>query len=139
MDRNEWSIHFNGTEDETLFTGDGSDPGQVAKAPDGEWVELFRPQLLKVGTGTLNEADFWQPGVLHSEHLVNMAHHNYRLEPNVRFSPDRKLVIFTSNMFGASYVFGVEVAMADKPAASEGRRTPELASQFNPAKPSPTH
>jgi oligogalacturonide lyase len=37
-----------------------------------------------------------------------MAHHNYRLEPNVRFSPDKKLVIFTSNMFGPSYVFGVE-------------------------------
>ena len=44
-----------------------------------------------------------------------MAHHNYRLEPNVRFSPDKKLVIFTSNMFGPSYVFGVEVEKAAMP------------------------
>jgi oligogalacturonide lyase len=68
-----------------------------------------------------------------------MSHHNYRLEPNVRFSPDKSLVIFTSNMFGSSYVFGVEVAKADNPAASEIHSTPELASQFNPIKPTPTH
>jgi oligogalacturonide lyase len=107
LQRNEWSIHFNVTEDEKLFTGDGGDPGQVAKAPDGEWIELFHPEKIPV-TG-INQPDFWQPGVFHSEHLVNMARHNYRLEPNVRFSPDKKLVIFTSNMFGPSYVFGVEV------------------------------
>jgi oligogalacturonide lyase len=106
MQRNEWSIHFNVTEDEKLFTGDGGDPGQVAKAPDGDWIELFHPQMLPVSG--INQPDFWQPGVFHSEHLVNMAHHNYRLEPNVRFSPDKKLVIFTSNMFGPSYVFAVE-------------------------------
>jgi oligogalacturonide lyase len=106
MQRNEWSIHFNLTADEKLFTGDGGDPGQVAKAPDGEWIELFHPQMLPVMG--INQPDFWQPGVFHSEHLVNMSHHNYRLEPNVRFSPDTRLVIFTSNMFGPSYVFGVE-------------------------------
>jgi oligogalacturonide lyase len=106
LQRNEWSIHFNVTEDEKLFTGDGGDPGQVAKAPDGEWIELFHPDLL-ANTG-IHQPDFWQPGVFHSEHLVNMSRHNYRLEPNVRFSPDKKLVIFTSNMFGPSYVFGVE-------------------------------
>jgi oligogalacturonide lyase len=139
MQRNEWSIHFNLTQGETLFTGDGGDPGQVAKAPDGEWIELFRPQMLNVMEGAINDGEFWQPGVFHSEHLVNMAHHNYRLEPNVRFSPDKKLVLFTSNMFGRSYVFGVEVAKADNPAASDVHSTPELASQFNPATPAPTH
>jgi oligogalacturonide lyase len=139
LQRNEWSIHFNLTQGETLFTGDGGDPGQVAKAADGEWIELFHPEMLKVGPGTLNEPDFWQPGVFHSEHLVNMSHHNYRLEPNVRFSPDKKLVIFTSNMFGSSYVFGVEVAKADNPAATEMQSTPELASQFQPVNPTPTH
>jgi oligogalacturonide lyase len=139
LQRNEWSIHFNLTLGETLFTGDGGDPGQVAKAPDGEWIELFHPQMLNVMPGAINDPGFWQPGVFHSEHLVNMAHHNYRLEPNVRFSPDRKLVIFTSNMFGASYVFAAEVAKVDNPAASAVHSTPELASQFNPAKPTPTH
>jgi oligogalacturonide lyase len=137
MQRNEWSIHFNLTLGEDLFTGDGGDPGQVAKAPDGEWIELFHPQLLTVGPGAINSPDIWQPGVFHSEHLVNMSHHNYRLEPNVRFSPDKKLVIFTSNMFGPSYVFGVEVAKADSPDPSDVHSTPELASQFNPTKPKP--
>ena len=111
LQRNEWSIHFNLTQGETLFTGDGGDPGQVAKAPDGEWIELFHPQMI-TGQGALNEPDFWQPGVFHTERLVNMSKHNYRLEPNVRFSPNQKLVIFTSNMFGPSYVFGVEVEKA---------------------------
>jgi len=69
---------------------------------------------------------------------VNMSHHNYREEPNVRFSPDKKLVIFTSNMFGPSYVFGVEVAKAD-PSATDAQSTPDLARQFNPVEPSSTH
>ncbi|MEO8735948.1 MAG: oligogalacturonate lyase family protein [Edaphobacter sp.] len=137
MQRNEWSIHFNLTQGETLFTGDGGDPDQVAKAPDGEWIELFHPEMLKI-TG-IDKPDFWQPGVFHSEHLVNMSHHNYRLEPNVRFSPDKKLVIFTSNMFGDSYVFGVEVDKAEDPAASEIHSTPELARRFNPIDPTPVH
>ena len=41
-----------------------------------------------------------------------MSHHYYREEPNVRFSPDKTMVFFTSNMFGPSYVFGAEVAKA---------------------------
>jgi oligogalacturonide lyase len=135
MQRNEWSIHFNLTQGETLFTGDGGDPGQVAKAPDGKWIELFHPQMLNL-TG-INQPDFWQPGVFHSEHLVNMSSHNYRLEPNVRFSPNKKLVIFTSNMFGSSYVFGVEVDKAAHPEPSQIHSTPELTSlylQSQPAK-----
>jgi oligogalacturonide lyase len=39
-----------------------------------------------------------------------MSKHNYHLEPNVRFTPDKKWVIFRSNMFGPTYVFAVEVA-----------------------------
>jgi oligogalacturonide lyase len=135
MQRNEWSIHFNLTQGETLFTGDGGDPGQVAKAPDGKWIELFHPQMLNL-TG-INQPDFWQPGVFHSEHLVNMSSHNYRLEPNVRFSPNKKLVIFTSNMFGSSYVFGVEVDKMAHPEPSQIRSTPELTNlylQSQPAK-----
>ena len=128
MQRNEWSIHFNLTQGEELFAGDGGDPGQVAKASDGEWIELFHPQLLSV-TG-INQPDFWQPGVFHSERLVNMSRHNYRLEPNVRFSPDKKLVIFTSNMFGSSYVFGVEVDKAVTPTSLEIQSTPELANKY---------
>ncbi len=135
MQRDEWSIHFNLTKDLSLFCGDGGDPGQVARARDGEWIELFRPQALEGGKGALNDPNFWQPGVFHSERLVNMSHHYYRQEPNVRFSPDKSLVIFTSNMFGASYVFGAEVAKADNPPAGEVESTPDLARKFNPIEP----
>ena len=139
MSRNSWSIHFNLTRDLSLFCGDGGDPGQVADAPDGEWIELFHPEMIHLTPDTLNEPSFWQPGVFHAEHLVNMSHHDYHLEPNVRFSPDKKLIIFTSNMFGRSYVFAVEVAKAVNPPASEIHSTPELARQFNPTNPTPTH
>jgi oligogalacturonide lyase len=135
MQRDEWSIHFNLTRQLDLFCGDGGDPGQVARARDGEWIELFHPQLLQGGSGALNSPAFWQPGVFHSERLVNMSHHNYREEPNVRFSPDKSLVLFTSNMFGPSYVFAAEVAKADNPPAQDVQSTPELARKFNPVDP----
>jgi len=137
MERNDWSIHFNLTKDLDLFTGDGGDPGQVAKAPDGEWIELFHPHMVPT-TGALNDPDWFQPGYFTSEHLVNMAQHNYHLEPNVRFSPDKSLVIFTSNMFGQSYVLGVETAKATNPKPEEIMSTPELAATFNPGKPPDT-
>jgi oligogalacturonide lyase len=53
MQRDEWSIHFNLTKDLDLFCGDGGDPGQVARAKDGEWIELFHPELMKGGNGAL--------------------------------------------------------------------------------------
>ncbi|MGH9584976.1 MAG: oligogalacturonate lyase family protein [Bryobacteraceae bacterium] len=108
MRRNEWSIHFNVSADGKLFCGDGGDPGQVAHARNGEWIYLFRPQLIK-DTG-VKGPDLIRPGVLYAERLVNMSKHNYHLEPNVRFTPDAKWVIFRSNMFGPTYVFAVQVA-----------------------------
>lgn len=108
--RNEWSIHFNVNKDGTLICGDGGDPGQVAKAPDGQWIYLFRPELRK--NEGIDDPAFVQSGVLRAEKLVNMSKHQYRLEPNVSFTPDQKWVVFRSNMFGATYVFAVEVAKA---------------------------
>jgi len=135
LQRNDWSIHFNLTQDLDLFTGDGGDAGHVAKAPDAQWIELFHPELIKVSTGALDDPSFVHPGVFHSEHLVNMLAHNYREEPNVRFSPDKSLVIFTSNIFGPSYVFGVEVKKAVDPPASDLRSTTELGRRFRPGSP----
>ena len=114
MQRNEWGIHFNVSRDKSLFCDDGGDPGQVARAKDGEWIELLHPQMI-TGKGALNRPDFVQPGVFHAEHLVNMSTHNYRLEPNVSFTPDTKWIIFRSNMFGPTYVFAVEIAKAGSP------------------------
>ncbi len=110
LQRDEWSIHFNVTRDGTLFTGDGGDPGQVAHAKDGQWIYLFRPEL--ISNRGLDDSSFVRPGVLHAERLVNMSKHQYRLEPNVSFTPDQKWVVFRSNMFGDTYVFAVEVAKA---------------------------
>lgn len=93
MDRNEWSIHFNISYDQKLFCGDGGDPGQVAKAEDGRWIYLFKPK----------------GGKFKSEHLVSMKHHNYRLEPNVHFTPDGKWIIFRANFEGESQVYAVEI------------------------------
>jgi len=50
-----------------------------------------------------------KPGVFHSEKLVNMATHDYALEPNAMFSPDLKWLIFRSNMSGANQVYAVEL------------------------------
>ena len=110
LQRDEWSIHFNVTRDGTLFTGDGGDPGQVARAKDGQWIYLFRPE--PVPNRGLDDQSLVRPGVLRAERLVNMANHQYRLEPNVSFTPDQKWVVFRSNMFGDTYVFAVEVAKA---------------------------
>jgi oligogalacturonide lyase len=44
-----------------------------------------------------------------------MAKHEYRLEPNVSFTPDQKYIIFRSNILGPTYAFAVEVAKAAAP------------------------
>ena len=46
------------------------------------------------------------------ERLVDMATHDYRLEPNVTFTPDGKWIVFGSNMHGRNHVYMVEVARA---------------------------
>ncbi len=91
--RDEWSIHFNTSPDQKLFCGDGGNEGQVARAKDGRWIYLFTPDGDK----------------FRSEKLVNMQHHNYRLEPNVHFSPDGKWVIFRANFEGVENVYAVEL------------------------------
>jgi oligogalacturonide lyase len=112
LNRDEWSIHFNVTRDGTLFCGDGGDTGQVARAGNGRWIYLFRPERFPNRDG-IRLPGFVDAGVFHSERLVNMSKHDYRLEPNVSFTPDRKWVVFRSNMFGPAYVFAVEVAKAN--------------------------
>ncbi len=102
IERDQWSVHFNVSRDGKLFAGDGGDPGQVAFAKDGQWINLFRPQ---------------PNGELKWERLVNMAKHNYRLEPNVTITPDGKWVVFRSNMHGPTHVYSAEISPS-KPAAT---------------------
>jgi oligogalacturonide lyase len=39
---------------------------------------------------------------------VDKKHHNYRLEPNVHFSPDDQLIIFRANFEGVEQIYAVE-------------------------------
>ena len=112
LDRNEWSVHFNVSRDGTLFAGDGGDSEMVARAPDGKWIYLFRPERVPdvAGVKAENSANLIDIGVFKSERLVNMSKHDYRLEPNVTFSPDMKWIIFRSNLLGPTHVYAVELA-----------------------------
>ena len=111
LERSEWSVHFNQSPDGTLFAGDGGGPSSVAAPGNGQWIYLFRPQLVPDRTdGALPDAArLVRPGVLKAEKLVNLAAHDYGLEPNVSFTPDGRWVVFRSNMFGPTHVFAVEV------------------------------
>jgi oligogalacturonide lyase len=111
LQRSEWSVHFNVSPDGKLFAGDGGGPDSVAAPGNGQWIYLFRPEMTPDRTdGTLlNSKDLIKPGYFKAEKLVNLARHNYRLEPNVTFTPDMKWIVFRSNMFGPTHVFAVEV------------------------------
>ncbi len=98
LQRNEWSVHYNLSPSQQMFAGDGGSPDAVAKAPDGQWIYLFRPAGEK----------------FISEKLVNMKHHKYRFEPNVHFTPDEKWVVFRANFEGEEHIYAVEIAPSGK-------------------------
>jgi oligogalacturonide lyase len=114
LQRNEWSVHFNVSPDGSLFAGDGGGPDSVAAPGNGQWIYLFRPQLVPDRTdGAWPSAkEFIKPGVFQAEKLVNLAKHNYRLKPNVTFTPDQKWIVFRSNMLGPTHVYAVEINKA---------------------------
>lgn len=110
-ERNEWSCHYNISPDQTLFAGDGGDEHMVAHAPDGKWIYLFRPKTIPdtAGMPSPNSEDLIHPGRLVAERLVNMRNHDYKLEPNVTFTPDGKWIVFRSNMHGEVHTYAVEI------------------------------
>ena len=93
LTRDEWSIHYNIAPNLKSFAGDGGNDGQVAHAKDGRWIYHFVPN-----------GDHFV-----STKLVNMKNHNYKLEPNVHFTPDGKYIIFRANFEGDSQVYAVEI------------------------------
>lgn len=93
VERNDWSVHYTSSDDEKTFAGDGGHPGSVAKAENGQWINFF----------TVKEDR------LQSEKLVSMKYHEYKLEPNVHFSPDGKWIIFRANFEGIENVYAVEI------------------------------
>ena len=96
LQKSEWSVHFNVAPDGKLFAGDGGGPNSVAAPDNGQWIYLFTPKN----------------GEFKAEKLVNLAKHDYRLEPNVTFMPDEKWIVFRSNMYGPTQIYAVEVRKA---------------------------
>ena len=65
--------------DGKLFAGDGGGPTSVAAPGNGQWIYLFRPEMVGDRTdGQLpNAKELVRPGVFRAERLVNLAKHNY--------------------------------------------------------------
>jgi len=106
VQRPEWSVHFNVSSDGKRFAGDGGGPTSVAAPGNGQWIYLFTPEN----------------GSLKAEKLVNLAKHDYKLEPNVTFTPDGKWIVFRSNMFGPTQIYAVEVHKKDDAHKDEVRK-----------------
>ena len=122
--RSEWSVHYNVSRDGNIFAGDGGGPNSVAnKTPmpdnkpldppgNGQWIYLFRPAN-DFETKTI-DGERVKVGRFISEKLVDLSKHDYRLEPNVTFTPDDKWLVFRSNLHGERHVYAVEIAKAKK-------------------------
>jgi oligogalacturonide lyase len=119
IEREQWSVHYNQSPDGKHFAGDGGGPRSVAAPGNGQWIYLFTPdeESLREETVTIPPSgdapaikEKWRTGVLRAEKLVDLRKHDYRLEPNVTFTPDGRWIVFRSNMHGASHVYAVEVA-----------------------------
>jgi oligogalacturonide lyase len=123
IERCYWSVHYNVSPDGKLFAGDGGGPNSVAnRTPlpegrrldppgNGQWIYLFTPRPSEFETQSIANETV-KVGRLDVEKLVDLSGHNYRLEPNVTFTPDGKWIVFRSNLHGATQVYAVEVAKA---------------------------
>jgi oligogalacturonide lyase len=114
VERDHWSVHFQVSPDGRYFAGDGGDEQMVAHAKNGKWLYLFRPQAIPdvAGISAPDSEQLIHPGTLRAEPLVDMRKHDYRLEPNVHFTPDGRHLIFRSNMHGEVHTYLVEIAKA---------------------------
>lgn len=112
VDRNEWSVHYNISADQTMFVGDGGDNEMVAHAPDGKYLWLLRPRDIPdvAGIHAPDAEALIKPGTLEGTRLANLGRHDYRLEPNARFTPDGQWLVFRSNLEGRPGIYAVEVA-----------------------------
>jgi len=93
IERRQWSVHYNISRDSSILVGDGGGPNSVAKGDNGQYIYLFRPNGER----------------LDCEPLCTLADHDYSLEPNAHFTPDKERVVFRSNMHGESQVYAVEI------------------------------
>lgn len=113
VERNDWGVHFNIAPDNRTFASDGGDLDMVAHAPDGKWISLLRADTIVDADLASYDEKLVTIEKFTSTRLVDMAAHDYRLEPNLRFTPDGKWLVFASNMHGANHVYAVEAAVPD--------------------------
>jgi len=121
IERSQWSVHYNQSHDGKLFAGDGGGPNSVANRPpggapfnppaNGQWIYLFTPRAEKLETIRAGNEDV-KIGKFDVEKLVDLSKHDYRLEPNLTFTPDNRWIVFRSNMHGPTHVYAVEIARA---------------------------
>ena len=116
LHKDDASVHYNAASNGSFFCGDGNTPAH-SDTPDAhghplvnrQWIEALYPEPGNGGTLSGSQVI----GSLRSDHLADLTNHNYlTLEPNVRFSPDNRLVFYNANIFGVSYLFAVEVQAA---------------------------
>jgi oligogalacturonide lyase len=115
MDELEHSINYDAASNDSLFCGSGqqSKPTHGGGLIDsqlsrnGEWIEVLHPIINNGNTG----ANTKDANSFRRERLVNIFNNrkyttSSRFASEVRFSPDDRLVIFTSDAFSTSYGFG---------------------------------
>lgn len=114
LDRNQWSVHYNLSADQARFLGDGGDSEMVAHAPDAKWLYLFRPHTIPdvAGIHAADADSLIASGTLEQEKIVDFGKQDYKLEPNARFSPDGKWIIFRANIEGKTAIYAAEIAKA---------------------------
>ena len=116
VEQNDWGVHFNIAPDNTTFASDGGDFDMVAHAPDGKWISLLQAETIIDADLPSYDEKLITIEKFKSTRLVDMSAHDYRLEPNLRFTPDGKWLVFASNMHGENHVYAVE---AHAPAAAK--------------------
>ena len=108
VEQNDWGVHFNIAPDNKTFASDGGDFDMVAHAPDGKWISLLQAESIVDADLPSYSKDLITIEKFKSARLVDMGAHDYSLEPNLRFTPDGKWLVFASNMHGVNHVYAVE-------------------------------
>lgn len=100
------SYHFSSSPDGRIFSGDGNN--------DGKYISLFhpRPDDNPRAPTTLNGDRLIATGTLETERIVDLAAHDYTLEPNQHFTPDGKWLVYRANVEGKPAIYAAEVAKA---------------------------
>lgn len=111
MEANDWGVHFNIAPDNTTFASDGGDADMVAHAPDGKWISLLQAEPIVDADLPSYDDKLITVEKFKATRLVDLSAHDYRLEPNLRFTPDGKWLVFGSNMHGANHVYAVDASL----------------------------